>query len=131
MVFNLEDAMPDQKQMEPDYKKEESGLVSPLGCFFTDCPFSTKPSKSEEMAMKYLDMHVKAKHPETRREEAARQPTMRPESISRPKLEKDSDEKEFRFFRSEWEMYKKMVLKNFSEDDVRDQLWFCCSDDLR
>ena len=101
--------------------------VTTLDCEWSDCTWESKEA-SIEICLRLLEFHVAANHPSTAQPRSS-MATAKPEKAKRPELASEMSDKNWAYFVSRWEDYKKATA--LQGEEVVIQLMECCCEQLR
>ena len=108
---------------------------APIPCSAPGCAYQTPENlPTYDLVTTHLQLHTNAAHPPPApRGGGGPQPahgqTAKVDKRSRPEASPDMSEHEFRFFQSEWNLYKRAT--NIQGQTLVDELWSCMSETLK
>ena len=104
-------------------------VPDPIPCNAPGCNFVTAAECATiAQALQHMSLHVQAAHPAPAAAAGLR-PTTKVEHWSRPEINMDTSERDWRFFLDEWEDYKRATA--VTGPAVLDELWSCMTSDLK
>ena len=104
----------------------------PAHCSFPDCDFVTPGGVADHAnILTYLTLHIQTAHSVAANPAPAAQHnvTAKIDKISRPVAKRDMTEHEYKFFKNEWDRYKRAT--NISGQLLIDELWNTMGTDLK
>ena len=104
---------------------------TPIHCESPGCPYVTPDGlPSYDQVHEQLLLHCRLAHPVASPQNQQGQPApSKPDRRQRPEARQDMSEHDFRFFESEWGLYKRATgVKNQA---LVDELWSCMSEPLK
>ena len=103
---------------------------APINCYAPNCDFVTPAEVTTiAQALQFMTLHVQAAHPVPVQAVPGPRPTTKVEHWTRPEVNMDTSEKDWRFFLAEWEDYKRATA--VVGQAVLDELWSCMTPDLK
>ena len=104
-------------------------VPDPIPCSAPGCDFVTAAECATiAQALQHMSLHVQAAHPSPAAAAGLRT-TTKVERWSRPEINMDTSERDWRFFLDEWEDYKRATA--VTGPAVLDELWSCMTSDLK
>ena len=104
---------------------------APAHCSFPECDFTTPAGVADHATIiTYLSLHVQTAHAVTLPSPSTpHNVTAKIDKISRPTAKRDMTEHEYKFFKNEWDRYKRAT--NISGQLLIDELWNTMGADLK
>ena len=103
---------------------------APIHCYAPNCDYVT-PAETTTIAqaLQFMTLHVQVAHPAPVAAAPGPRPTTKVEHWTRPEINMDTSERDWRFFLAEWEDYKRATA--VTGVAVLDELWSCMASDLK
>ena len=103
-------------------------------CSHPDCEYLTPENlPTYDLITTHLQLHVNTVHaapaPGLAQDQVQQVPSAKVDRRPRPEVSLDMTEHDFRFFESEWELYKRAT--KISGQTLVDELWSCMSPELK
>ena len=97
--------------------------MTAIPCEFSGCDWKSPPG-SLNTVVKFLEIHVNARHSTNRQNASAK-----PEKAKRPEIGAELSDEDWNYFLSRWSAYKKAT--NLTGEEITLQLMECCCEELR
>ena len=103
---------------------------APINCSAANCNYVTPVEAATiSQALQFLSLHVQAAHPAPVAAVPGPRPTTKVEHWTRPEINLDTSERDWRFFLAEWDDYKRAT--GVTGLALLDELWSCMASDLK
>ena len=103
---------------------------APINCSAANCNYVTPAEAATiSQALQFLSLHVQAAHPAPVAAVPGPRPTTKVEHWTRPEINLDTSERDWRFFLAEWDDYKRAT--GVTGLALLDELWSCMASDLK
>ena len=107
---------------------------APISCSAPGCEYATPENlPTYDLLTTHLQLHTNAAHPPPGAQPGAGPPpggqTAKVYKRSRPEATQEMSERDFRFFQSEWSLYKRAT--GIQGQTLVDELWSCMCSDLK